>query len=153
MTTVSCSSTGDVVAFAIEKEEKAMDFYQCCADRAKNPGLKKFFLEMVEEERRHRDMLKGLDTLNLEAVKIEKVEDLQISDYLVDVKYSDDLNYQEALTMAMKKEEKAHAFYASWQNKCMHEKAAKLFEVLAQEELKHKRNLEVMYDDEILTWD
>ncbi len=153
MTTVSCTSMDDVVAFAIEKEEKAMEFYQCCAERAKNPGLKKFFNEMVEEERRHRDMLKGIIPADLENIKLEKVEDLHISDYLVDVKYSDDLNYQEALTMAMKKEVKAHAFYSSWHDKCLHEKTAKLFQLLAQEELKHKHNLETMYDDEILTWD
>jgi len=153
MTAVSCSSMDDVVSFAIDKEEKAMEFYQKCADRAKNPGIKQFFEELVQEEQRHRDMLKSLDTFRLEDVKLEKVEDLRIGDYLVDVKFKEDLTYQEALTLAMKKEEKAHAFYTGWQNKCIHEKTAKLFELLAQEELKHKRRIETVYDDEILTWD
>jgi len=53
----------------------------------------------------------------------------------------------------MKKEEKAHAFYGAWKTKCMHEKTAKVFEILATEELKHKRKIETIYDDEILTWD
>lgn len=153
MTAVSCSSMDDVVSFAIDKEEKAMEFYQKCADRAKNPGIRQFFEEMVQEEQRHRDMLKSLDTFKLEDVRLEKVEDLHIGDYLVDVKFKEDLTYQEALTLAMKKEEKAHTFYTSWQNKCMHEKTAKLFEMLAQEELKHKRRIETVYDEEILTWD
>lgn len=153
MSTVSCSSMDEVVGFAIDKEEKAMEFYQKCADRAKNPGIKQFFEELVQEEQRHRDMLKGLDTLRLEDIKLEKVEDLRISDYLVDVKFKEDLTYQEALTLAMQKEEKAHNFYAGWQNKCMNEKTAKLFELLAQEELKHKRRIETVYDEEILTWD
>lgn len=153
MTDVSCSSMDDVVNFAIDKEEKAMEFYQKCADRAKNPGIKKFFLEMVREEERHRDMLKGLDTFRLEDVKLGKVEDLRIADYLIDVQFKEDLTYQEALTVAMKKEEKAHAFYTAWQNKCIHEKTAKLFEILAQEEMKHKRRIETVYDEEILTWD
>ncbi len=153
MSTVTCSSMDDVVNFAIEKEEKAMEFYQKCADRAKNPGIKQFFKEMVEEEERHRNMLKDLNPLNLGAVKLETIEDLQISDYLVEVKFKEDITYQEALTLAMKREEKAHAFYAAWQNKCMHEKTAKVFEILAQEEMKHKRRIETIYDDEILTWD
>jgi rubrerythrin len=153
MTAVSCSSVNDVVAFAIEKEEKAMEFYQKCADRAKNPGIKKFFAEMVQEESHHRDLLKDLDQLNLADLKLEKVEDLHISDYLVDVKFTADVTYQEALMMAMKKEQKAHDFYAGWQNKCMHEKADKLFQFLANEELKHKRHIESVYDDEILAWD
>jgi rubrerythrin len=143
----------DVVSFAIEKEEKAMEFYQNCADRAKNPGIKKFFQEMVEEEKRHRDMLVALNPASLGDLKLDKVEDLRISDYLVDVKFTGDVTYQEALTIAMKREEKAHAFYSAWKTKCMHEKTAKLFELLAGEEMKHKRRIEILYDDEILTWD
>lgn len=153
MSTISCSSMDDVVSFAIEKEEKAMEFYQKCADRAKNPGIKKFFQEMAEEEQRHRDMLRELDPHKLGDIILKKVEDLHISDYLVDIKFKEDISYQEALTLAMKREEKAHDFYTSWQNKCVHEKTAKVFELLAQEEMKHKRRIETIYDDEILTWD
>jgi rubrerythrin len=153
MSEVSCRSTGDIVNFAIEKEQKAMDFYKSCAERAKNPGLKKFFEELVVEEQRHRDMLAGLEIEGIGGIKLEKVENLHISDYLVDVQFRDDLTYQEALTLAMKKEEKAHAFYSSWKTKCMHEKTANLFELLANEELKHKRNIEAIYDEEILAWD
>ncbi len=153
MSAISCSSMEDVVRFAVEKEEKAMDFYQSCAERAKNPGIRSFFQEMAEEEKRHRDLLLGLDPEGLESVRLEKVEDLRISDYLVDVKFREDLSYQEALTLAMKREEKAHSFYSGWQGKCMHEKTAKLFEMLAKEEMKHKRRIETLYDEEILTWD
>ncbi|MFP5211753.1 MAG: ferritin-like domain-containing protein [Acidobacteriota bacterium] len=153
MATVSCQSMDDVISFAISKEESAMEFYRKCAERAKNPGIKTFFQEMVEEEARHRDMLKGLDIAHLEGIKLERVEDLQISDYLIDVKFREELTYQEALTLAMKREEKAHAFYESWKGRCMHEKTAKVFELLAQEEMKHKRKIETIYDEEILTWD
>ncbi len=153
MSTVSCRSFDDVVNFAIKKEELAMDFYQKCADRAKNPGIKEFFQEMVEEEKRHRQMLQELEPAGLESFTLDQVEDLKISDYLMDVSFRDDMTYQEALTLAMKKEEKAHAFYNAWKQKCMHEKTAKVFEMLAQEELKHKRKIEEMYDEEILGWD
>jgi rubrerythrin len=153
MSTISCRSFDDIVNFAIKKEESAMDFYRQCAQRAKNPGIKDFFEEMVDEERKHRDMLKDLNPYGLEAFKLEKVEDLKISDYLLDVPFREDLTYQEALTLAMKKEEKSHAFYEAWKGKCLHEKTAKIFEILAQEETKHKRKLETLYDEEILGWD
>lgn len=153
MTAVSCSSVDAVIDFAIDKEEKAMEFYRKCADRARNPGIKKFFEEMVEEERRHRDLLVDLNPASLSDIKLQQVEDLRISDYLVDVPFRDDLTYQEALTLAMKKEEKAHAFYSGWKNKCGHEKTSKLFEMLATEEMKHKRKIETVYDEEILAWD
>lgn len=153
MTSVSCSSMSDVISFALDKEEKAMQFYRQCSERAKNPGIKEFFSEMVREEERHWHMLKGLDLDNLEGVRLDKVEDLHIGDYLLDVSFKENITYQEALTIAMKKEEKAHAFYDAWKGKCMHEKTAKVFEILATEELKHKRKLETLYDEEILAWD
>jgi rubrerythrin len=143
----------DVINFAVDREVKAMEFYQQCADKAKNPGIKKFFQEMVEEEARHRDLLKELNPADLGEIMLPEVENLKISDYLIDVKFHEGLTYQEALTLAMKKEEKAHAFYAAWQDKCIHEKTAKVFEMLAKEELKHKRKIETIYDEEILTWD
>ncbi len=153
MSTLSCHSVSDVVDFAIEKEEKAMEFYRKCSERAKNPGIKDFFNEMYTEEQHHRDMLKNLDSLNLDQMKLEKVEDLKITDYLVDVPFTESITYQEALLIAMKKEEKAHAFYSGWKDKCMSEKASKLFQILENEEMKHKRKLESLYDEEILAWD
>ena len=65
MTAVSCRSVDNVVDFAIEKEEKAMDFYQKCADRAKNTGIKKFFLEMVAEETKPSEPAQGPGSLPL----------------------------------------------------------------------------------------
>ena len=153
MSVLSCQYVNDVIDFAIQKEEKAMEFYRECAERAKNPGLKEFFREMEAEEKGHRDMLKNLDSLNLDGVKLEKVENLKISDYLVEVTFSENGTYQEALIIAMKKEEKAMAFYGGWKDKCVNEKAAKLFQVLANEEEKHKRKLEKLYDEDILGWD
>ncbi len=153
MNTVSCTSMSDVVSFAIQKEQKAMDFYIKCSQRAKNPALKQFFDELVQEEQRHRDLLKELYELKLNEIKLKAVEDLKISDYLLDVSFRDDLTYQEALMLAMKKEEKAHAFYAAWKNKCAGEKTAKLFAILENEEAQHKRKLENLYDEEILTWE
>lgn len=153
MVQISCSSFDDVVQFAIEREEAAMKFYERCAERAKNPGIKEFFKEMAAEELKHKKLLEILDIKTLEGVKLDKVEDLKLADYMIDVVFKEDLTYQEALALAMKKEEKAHNFYGAWRNKCMHEKTAKLFEILQTEEAKHKRFLETKYDEEILSWD
>lgn len=153
MSTLSCHSVSDVVDFAIQKEEKAIEFYRKCAERAKNPGIREFFNEMVTEEQGHRDMLRKLDSLDLDKVELQQVENLKISDYLMDVTFSDKITYQDALLLAMKKEEKALAFYSGWKNKCMSEKASKLFQMLENEEEKHKRKLEKLYEEEILGWD
>lgn len=153
MSQISCHSMRDVVAFAIDREEKAKQFYSQCAEKAKQPGIKQFFQDMAQEEERHRQLLTDLDPQALESFESHPPEDLKLSDFLVDVTFTPDITYQQALTMAMKKEEKAHAFYQAWEGKCSNEKTSKVFALLAEEELKHKRKIEEIYDSEILTWD
>jgi rubrerythrin len=150
---ISCHVMQDVVAFAIDREEKARDFYAQCAQKAQKPGIKEFFQDMAKEEERHKQLLTELDTDLLERLDSLPPEDLKLSDFLVDVQFTPDITYQEALAMAMKKEEKAHAFYQAWEKKCTNEKTSKVFSMLADEELKHKRKIEEIYDSEILTWD
>jgi rubrerythrin len=143
----------DVVAFAIDREEKAREFYLNCMEKAKNRGIREFFQEMADEEAHHRDLLKQQDLSGEEAFAPSQVEDLRLSDFMVDVQFTPDINYQQALAMAMKKEEKAHAFYAAWKDRCSSENTQKIFEFLAGEELKHKRKIEEIYDSDILQWD
>ena len=153
MSELSCHSTSDVIEFAIQKEERTIEFYRKCAERAKNPGLKQFFEEMADEEKNHLDMLRGLDLQALDEIKLQEIEDLKISDYLLDVSFDEGMSYPDALTLAMKKEQKALAFYSAWKNRCIDQKASRLFEILENQEAKHKRKLEVLYDKEILIWD
>lgn len=153
MAEIACRSMQDVVAFAIEREEKARDFYLQCVEKAQKKGIREFFQEMADEEARHRELLLEQDVSGEPAFAPSEVEDLRLSDFLVDVKFTPDINYQQALAMAMKKEEKAHAFYSAWKARCSSEQTAQLFDFLAAEELKHKRKIEEIYDTEILQWD
>lgn len=154
MASVSCRSLKDVVEFAIRREEEARDFYKNCAENAKNPGIRDFFKEMQGEEEKHRELLAELDLNDekpfAEFLEPEKTEDLHLSDFMVDVRFSPEITYQQALAMAIKNEEKAHTFYEAWQCRCASEKSRHLFSFLTEEELKHKRRLEEIYDSEIL---
>lgn len=152
MSEYTCRSMKDVIDFAIKREEEARDFYAQCRDKIKNQGLKGFFQELADEEEKHRSLLAQQDVSHLGNFEPAQVQNLKLSDFLVDVKFSPDMDYQEALTLAMKKEEKAHAFYAAWQNRCGDSETAKLFEFLAGEEMKHKRKLEDVFDEDILMW-
>ncbi|MCE5243576.1 MAG: ferritin family protein [Syntrophobacteraceae bacterium] len=153
MLIVSCRSLDDVIAFAVLKEERSAEFYRECAQRARNPGIKEFFDEMAAQEQHHKELLQGLNSEDVSGVQLEKTEDLRISDYLMDSAFHPNITYQDALILAMKKEEKSRVFYSAWKNKCVSEAAAVLFEFLAAEEAKHKKRLETIYDEEILTWD
>ena len=50
----------DVLDFAIESEQKAVDFYHQLADRVKNEDMKNIFLEFAQEEVAHKAKLKKI---------------------------------------------------------------------------------------------
>jgi rubrerythrin len=148
-----CRTLKDAVLFAIDQEKKARDFYLQCKKRAKNPGVRTFFREMAGEEAVHLKLLREIQVTEADALASSEPMDYHLSDFMVDVTFSPEMTYQEALVMAMKKEEKAHAFYNDWKGRCSSEGMNKLFMFLAAEELNHKKKIESIYDLEILQWD
>ena len=140
----------DVLEFAIEKEEEAAAFYQEASQKAEKPHMKEAFQSMAKEEQKHKELLIHLDVGKVADKKIGSVPDLKISDYLVDVEYSPDMEYQDVLILAMKREKKAFQLYTNIADKTDNPDLKKLFQVLAQEEAKHKLKLETEYDEHVM---
>ena len=141
----------EAISFSKQKEDGAIHFYQSASRVAKNLASKVMFREMVAEERKHLKMLDDLSEADIESIPVEKVPDLKISQYTEDVLFSPDLEYRQILIVAMKKEEAAHRLYSDMAKMTDEPKLAKLFDILAQEEAKHKLKLESEYDDHVLT--
>jgi rubrerythrin len=72
--------------------------------------------------------------------------DLDIADYLPDVKPSPDLDYLQALTLAMKGEKAAFRLYSDLAAKATDEAVRSILLSLAQEEANHKLRFEIEYD-------
>ena len=140
----------EVLEFAIEKEEEAAAFYQEASQKVERPHMKRVFQSMAKEEQKHKELLINLNVENVSDKKIESVPDLKISDYLVDVEYSPDMEYQDVLILAMKREKKAFQLYTNIADKTDNPDLKKLFQVLAQEEAKHKLKLETEYDEHVM---
>ncbi len=139
----------DIVQQAIRKEADAALFYQMASERAK-PGMSKMFEELADEERGHKKMLEDLDTEKLRGYEFREVPDLKISEYLEDIPYSRDMDYEEILRYAVKSEEKSRSFYLRSAEGCADPDLKKLFQMLAQEEAKHKLKFEKIYEDDVL---
>ena len=77
--------------------------------------------------------------------------DLKIGDYLTDVEPGPNLNYQEALIVAMKKEKASFKLYIDLAAITDNENLRSVFSLLAQEEAKHKLRFEIEYDDYVLS--
>lgn len=140
----------EVIQFAIDKEIEAFNFYTDASKNSKYSGGKEIFLSLAKEEEGHRKLLENLNMEGVSEKRIEKVPDLLISDYLVEVEMKPDLSYAEVLRIAMKREEKSLKLYNDMKESNTDEDLKKLFTLLSNEEAKHKLRLEKIYDDEIL---
>jgi rubrerythrin len=137
----------EIMDFAIEKEKEAAEFYEEASKMEKFSGAKETLESFAKEERKHQNMLENFSKENVELYTIEKIPDLKRSDYLVDLEYEPGMVYPDLLRLAMKREEKAYKFYTDFSEGADTEDHKKLFQVLAQEESKHKLKLETMLDD------
>jgi len=144
------SNFNEVINFAIEKEEEAIDFYERLSENAKNPAMKSVFFDWSNEERKHKKMLHDLEVTGTESVKIKEIPNLKISDYMVETEESPDMDYADALVLAMKREEKSYNLYSDLEAKCSDTSLQKVFSLLKNEELKHKNRLESEYDENVL---
>jgi rubrerythrin len=146
-------SVDEVLDFAIKSEEDSMAFYKELSDRVQKPWMKKIFKDFAREEKGHKvkllEVKKGKMLLKAE----ERVLDLKIGDYLVEVEPSSGMDYQDALIVAMKKERSAFLLYTNLANAAKSRALRETFQVLAQEEAKHKLRFEMEYEDRILVWD
>jgi rubrerythrin len=140
----------EILDFAIGEEQAAVDFYLQLAAQSKNQQTKKAFLEYAEEEMRHKAFILGVKENGSFHLSDEKVKDLKIAEYLVDVKPSANMAYPDALILAMKKEKAAFRMYSMLAEKAEDPSVKAIFLSLAQEESKHKLRFEIEYDDFIL---
>ena len=139
-----------IVKFAIEREEDAIKAYGSMIEIAETPGLKELLAELQNEERNHKKLLQGLTEEKTESLKVEDVIDLKISDYLVEEPPSAEMNFQDLLILAAKKEQKAVDLYSSLAEKAKEEEIKKLFEFLVMQEKSHKLKLEKEYETRVL---
>jgi len=147
------SNFNEVIRFAIRKEQDSVTMYDTYANKSENPGTKRMFQELAEEEKRHKKLLEEATQKHVQDYKLTDVPDLKISEYSEDEEFRSDMSFQEALLLAIKKEEKAHNLYNNLVAGTENPQLKKLFQALAQEEAKHKLKLETEYDQQVYKWD
>ena len=134
--------------FAIAKEKEAETFYKEWSQKAKDPAVQGLFAELAGIEHGHMEILSQITPEEMVASGDPAANELNLSDLLVDVKASPKLNLQEAMILAMKREEGAVKLYSRLAE--LNGEARSLFEALAKEEGRHKAKLEAEYNDNIL---
>jgi rubrerythrin len=144
------NSIDEILEFAINAEQEAVDFYNNLAIRSKNEDMKKVFIDFAGEEMKHKMKLLEVKENSSFRLPEGKVRDLKISDYMANIRPTADMTYPDALVLAMKKEKDAFRLYLLLSEESSDPVMKSLFLSLAQEESRHKLRFELEYDDFIL---
>lgn len=144
------NTVDEILDYAIDQEQQAAAFYASLAVRAEKAGMKEILLDFSREEQRHKERLLAVKQGERELTPAQNVIDLKISDYLVEVEASDDISYQDALIVAMKREKAAYRLYSDMSEKVPEGELRNVFIGLAKEEAKHKLFFESQYDERVL---
>ena len=138
----------EVLDTAIYKEIASQAVYEAAQQKTDDPGAQKLLGELAVQEIKHAEKLKGLKQRGLTERQWhpEKAADLKISDYLTGSDTLEGAGLQDTLIFAMKREGESMAFYRQLKGMMREETAKKLCASLENEELRHKRRLETLYD-------
>ena len=141
----------EILDFAIIREQQAVDFYTKLAAIAPGKQLQALMQDYAREEQRHKDKLLAVKQHGTLDNAHKRPLDLKMADYLVDVEETPEMTYQDALIIAMKREQVAFRLYTDMAEKVEDPELKSLFESLAREEASHKNYFESEYDDKIYT--
>ncbi len=138
----------EVLDSAIYKEIASQAIYEAAQQKTNDPAAKKLLKELAGQEVKHAEKLKALKEMGL--VKPhwyqDKIADLKISDYLTGGGTLEGAGLQDTLIFAMKREDESVDFYRKMMGMMRAKEAKQLCAGLANEELRHKMRLEILYD-------
>ncbi|MBP9037232.1 MAG: ferritin family protein [Candidatus Cloacimonas sp.] len=141
----------EILDFAISREEEAVKFYQELQEQSQFQDVKNMLKDLEMMENGHIQIIENIRITGVKEEDIQKVPNLNISEYLC-VDPSDlDMSYQNLLVRAMKREENSFLLYSEMSVKFPDAEIATLFRRLAADEAKHKLFFENLYDDWIRT--
>ena len=143
-------SIDEILDFAINSEQEAVDFYTNLANQARREAMKVVFLQFAKEEKGHKERLTIIKENKSFEFKEKNVPELKIADYKIEVEPNPNMRYEDALVLAMNKEKSAFKLYNDLANSTPNAELHDVFLSLAQDEAKHKLRFEIEYDDNIM---
>jgi rubrerythrin len=136
-----------ILADAIQSEVEAQTFYLSVAEKTENSFLKELFLSFSKEEQKHRHILERFRDRPSEAINFTKVPDFHVAETVETPKLTMDMRPQDAIALAMKKEQEAMEHYTQLANACTDSEHKNLFLELAAMEGEHKHRMEAAFVD------
>ncbi len=133
----------EIIEFAIGREFKAYHLYVDLAERMVHSKTRQLCKKLAKEERRHINKLQKESSR-----RCRLTSPVNIGKYIID---NDKVNFLanrlSMLSFAMKKEKISAKLYRDLANLTKNENARHLFVALAEEELKHEKQLGLEYNN------
>ncbi|HEY5658555.1 MAG TPA: ferritin family protein [Myxococcota bacterium] len=143
------NSIEEILEYAIAREQEAVEFYTGLARRSEKAWMRDLLMDFAQEEARHKAKLLAVKEGQKLLSSDNRITDLKIADYLVDVEVSDDIGLQDALIVAMKREKAAYRLYTDLAMRVDDGELREIFLGLAHEEAKHKLYFETQYEERV----
>ena len=135
------NSVDEILEFAISREVEADQLYIRMAKSIENPEMREVCEDLAEEGLEHKAKLE------LELMRRgEVVSDFNISNYVTDVGNKEDMDYEQLLLFAIKKEQLSIDLYTDLAAVVKDEESREVLLMLAKEETEHKQRFEIEYD-------
>ena len=133
---------------AAAKEEGTYLLYKNAADKMTDLQTKSTLNAFAEEELKHKQMIENFNAKMLEKLKGETSRQ-GITEFLTDTDegLGEHPDFKDVLVYAAKREKKAFEFYSNMSEHVEDADLKKLFVWLAQEETKHKEDIEALFWD------
>lgn len=141
----------DIIKFAVEREDTAYRLYKRAAELSTSISSKKMFEELAQEESTHKEVFLKIDEDKAEHHKLCTLPESSIAKYLKDVPFLPDMSYSQIIASALKTEENAYQLYKAAAGMTDDPKLQKVLMNFADVELGHRRRLEAIYDERVLT--
>jgi rubrerythrin len=142
-----------VIRNAIRREQQARNLYTRAHKLAQDPATRTLLDSLADEEASHAALLRGKGLKAFLASKPPPIQDLRITEFLVQRKLSAHATFQDVLIYAMKREDASCWAYQALAEAAEDGPTRRLFRRLAQEERLHRNRLERVYDDVIFAED
>ena len=139
-----------IIDFAVDREKEAVEFYKDLQSKAKFDEMKEMLKDLETMERGHITFLEKVREKGMEKVEVDEVHDLAISDYMVAVEPKPDMDYQDILIIAMKREQKSKELYEELAKRFAGSEVEKILLKIAADETEHKLRFEKLYDEFVL---
>ncbi|UCG60008.1 MAG: ferritin family protein [Phycisphaerales bacterium] len=145
-------TVGDVLEFAIGREAEAAEFYMAMAGRMTDHTMQTFFEGLVTQELEHKSKLE-LEVMKegIVAKTVGTLPEVSSEGFVVDPDtVAEQMDYTEALGLAIKKEKRSFRLYARLSGLVTEEEMSETLLSLAEEEARHMAALEEQYKHAVM---